>query len=65
MQLYADICLAAMGLSLIFLLFGLFKPWVMLWWEDRQNRKKVIKVYGFAAIFFFVLYELLTKIYSL
>ncbi|QSE98284.1 hypothetical protein [Fulvivirga lutea] len=65
MQLFADISLAACGVSLLFLLIGLFKPWYMLWWEDRQNRKKVIKVYGFAALLFFVIYEVLTKIYSL
>jgi hypothetical protein len=32
--------------SLIFLLSGLYKPWIVLWWEDVQTRKKVIKVYG-------------------
>ena len=36
--------------SLFFLFIGLFKPWAMLWWEDVQNRRKVIKVYGLAAI---------------
>jgi hypothetical protein len=35
--------------SLLFLMVGLYKPWVMLWWEDVQNRRKVIKVYGLAA----------------
>lgn len=36
--------------ALLFLMIGLFKPWMMLWWEDVQNRRKVIKVYGLAAI---------------
>jgi hypothetical protein len=36
--------------SLAFLIVGLFKPWLMLWWEDLQNRRKVIKVYGIIAI---------------
>ena len=36
--------------SLIFLGIGLYKPWTMLWWEDVQNRRKVIKVYGSVAI---------------
>ena len=35
---------------------GLFKPWIMLWWEDTQNRKKVLKVYGTAAVITFALY---------
>jgi hypothetical protein len=28
------------------LVLGLFKPWVVLWWEDTQYRMKVIIVYG-------------------
>lgn len=35
--------------SLIFLLIGLYKPWIMLWWEDKQNRRKVIRIYGVIA----------------
>jgi hypothetical protein len=35
---------------LFFLVIGLFKPWAMLWWEDVQNRRKVIKVYGIAGL---------------
>ena len=42
--------------SLAFLVVGLFKPWMMLWWEDIQNRKKVIKVYGTAAAISYALY---------
>lgn len=42
--------------SLACLVIGLFKPWIMLWWEDIQNRKKVIKVYGTAAIISYALY---------
>jgi hypothetical protein len=42
--------------SMLFLLIGLYKPWVMLWWEDIQNRRKVIKVYGLAAALSFAVY---------
>lgn len=42
--------------ALLCLLIGLYKPWVMLWWEDIQNRKKVIQVYGTAALISYVLY---------
>jgi hypothetical protein len=35
---------------------GLFKPWMMLWWEDVQNRRKILKVYGISAAIFFVIY---------
>lgn len=42
--------------ALLCVVLGLFKPWMMLWWEDVQNRKKVIKVYGTAAIVSYALY---------
>lgn len=42
--------------ALLCVVIGLFKPWIMLWWEDVQNRKKVIKVYGTAAIISYGLY---------
>jgi hypothetical protein len=40
----------------LFLVIGLFKPWVMLWWEDVQNRKKIILVYGSISLFFMLAY---------
>ncbi|MDX1627832.1 MAG: hypothetical protein R3345_03980 [Fulvivirga sp.] len=60
MQFYADICLAVVLICLIFIAVGLYRPWVMLWWEDTQNRRKVLKIYGGAALIFFVAYLLLT-----
>ncbi len=42
--------------SVLFLFFGLIKPWLLLWWEDTQNRRKVIKVYGSVAIIFYLIY---------
>jgi hypothetical protein len=49
-------CLLLSETSVLFLVIGLLKPWLMLWWEDVQNRRKIIKVYGSVAIFFYVLY---------
>ena len=43
----------------VFLAIGLWKPWIMLWWEDTQNRKKVIKVYGTLALIFYLTYWIL------
>jgi hypothetical protein len=43
----------------ILLLLGLFKPWALLWWEDVQNRGKVIKLYGSISLVFFTLYMIL------
>jgi hypothetical protein len=48
--------------SLVLLLIGLFKPWVTLWWEDIQNRKKVITLYGSIAFASFLMYEVLNLI---
>jgi hypothetical protein len=42
-------------MSLLFLLLGLVKPWWLLWWEDTQNRLKVIKLYGGIALVSYVL----------
>jgi hypothetical protein len=42
--------------SLAFIAIGLWRPWVMLWWEDLSNRRKVIKVYGTIAIIFYAIY---------
>jgi len=46
-------------ISLALLVFGLFKPWMMLWWEDVQNRKKVIRLYGSIFIVCYSLYRIL------
>jgi len=43
-------------ISLLFIGIGLWRPWVMLWWEDLSNRRKIIKVYGTVAIVFYALY---------
>jgi hypothetical protein len=42
--------------SLASLLAGLYKPWIVLWWEDVQNRKKVIAVYGTILLITAVVY---------
>lgn len=42
--------------SLLFLVIGMIKPWMLLWWEDTQNRRKVLKVYGALALFFYLIY---------
>lgn len=39
----------------LLLIVGLFRPWTVLWWEDVQNRRKVINWYGTATLLFYVL----------
>ena len=47
----------------LFLIIGLIKPWAMLWWEDTQNRIKVIRAYGSLAILFGIAYYLIRTFY--
>jgi hypothetical protein len=42
--------------AFVFLVIGLFKPWMMLWWEDIQNRRKVIQLYGTVALVSLITY---------
>ncbi len=39
-------------------LFGLYRPWLALWWLDQANRKKVLTYYGLPLLALFVLYVL-------
>lgn len=50
------LCLLVSIAAVLFLLIGLIRPWMMLWWEDVQNRRKVIKIYGTVAILFYAIY---------
>jgi hypothetical protein len=57
---YVRLLILYLGMaSTLFLLIGLYKPWSVLWWEDFQNRMKVIKVYGTLMIVFFAVYYVL------
>lgn len=48
--------------SFVCMLLGLIKPWMLLWWEDVQNRRKVIKLYGTTGILFLIVYWILNNI---
>jgi hypothetical protein len=52
-QLFFLLCAVACAM---FLAIGLYKPWIMLWWEDVQNRRKVIKVYGSIGLACYAIY---------
>ena len=43
----------------LLLVLGLVKPWIVLWWEDTQNRKKVLLVYGTVILASLLAYVLL------
>ncbi len=59
MQYFEVLILFLTITCVLFLIIGLIKPWAMLWWEDMQNRSKVIKAYGSLAILFGVMYYIL------
>jgi hypothetical protein len=44
------------------LIVGLFRPWIMLWWEDTQTRKKIFQLYGTVAAVTFIIYRILLLI---
>ena len=57
---YVRLLVLYLGLAgTLFLLIGLYQPWAVLWWEDIQNRKKVIQVYGTLTLIFFIAYYVL------
>ena len=56
MEFVQQLFLYVSFISLVFLVIGLYKPWIMLWWEDLQNRRKVIKIYGIMALVSYALH---------
>lgn len=59
MQSIRLFCLLLSLACLLSLIIGLFKPWLLLWWEDVQNRKKIILIYGSLSLIFFIAYIVL------
>jgi hypothetical protein len=56
-EVLAYLALSSSGVSVLFIFLGFYKPVLMLWWEDVQNRKKVLKYYGTAAVLFYLMYR--------
>ncbi len=48
-----------LGSALLFLLLGFYRPYLVLWWEDVQNRRKVLRVYGTIVLITGTVYLLL------
>lgn len=46
----------------LLLLAGLYKPWWVLWWMARQNRKKVLRYYGIPLTILLLLYLVLSLV---
>ncbi len=56
------LCKAGFYTCLLGMIVGLYQPWLVLWWLDRQNRKTVLKAYGTGAIAFVLLTSFLAMI---
>jgi hypothetical protein len=50
-------------LSLIALVMGFIRPVYVLWFLDRCNRLKVLKLYGVPSVVFFVIFMLLDYVF--
>lgn len=56
LEAVALIFLILAWLSLLFFLAGLIRPVLVLWFLDRMNRLKVIKIYGLSFLIFIGIY---------
>ncbi|MCS6973045.1 MAG: hypothetical protein N2044_01180 [Cyclobacteriaceae bacterium] len=45
--------------AFLLLILGFYRPWVVLWWEDVQNRRKVLHIYGTIGMGAMLIYFLL------
>ena len=41
-------------------LFGLYRPWLALWWLPVSNRKKVLQTYGLTTLGLLISYIILS-----
>lgn len=46
-------------MGLILLAGGLYKPWIMLWWMEKQSRRQVFNLYGTITLISFLIYTTL------
>ncbi len=62
MKLLISFVYYLMWTSLILTVFGLFKPWLALWWADYSNRKQVLQYYGTTFLLLLIMYIIMTGI---
>lgn len=58
MEFIRSLIILILLLDLLLLLIGMIQPTVAVWWEDVQNRRRVLKIYGTSGIILLVLYLL-------
>jgi uncharacterized membrane protein YidH (DUF202 family) len=50
MGFLSTLLLLLLAADLLLLIAGLIRPTLVIWWEDIQNRRRVIKIYGRVAL---------------
>lgn len=50
MEVFISITSIGIYTCLLILIIGIYKPWVALWWMEKQNRKLVLVYYGTSLI---------------
>lgn len=45
-------------------LFGLYRPWLALWWLPMSNRKMVLERYGLITLGLWTVYVVVSRLYS-
>jgi len=62
LQAFILFCQIMLMISILCLIAGLYKPVLVLWFLDRMNRWKVIKVYGGMGLLWLLIWVLLGMI---
>lgn len=60
MNLIRNLALSVVVITGILIIYGFFKPWVVLWWEPVQTRRRIIKLYGTVFVLTLVVYILIS-----
>lgn len=56
MSYWKGFFLSLATMAALSLLIGLYRPWVVLWWMERQNRLRVFRLYGSIGLIAFLIY---------
>ena len=60
MQIASSLTFYLFVILMIVVLIGLYRPSIVLWWEDVRPRKKVLKYYGILGSVCLLIYMILT-----
>ncbi len=61
MELLRDLIFILAVFNFLLLSVGLYRPWIVLWWRRRQNRRQVIQLYGMLGLVLLLLAVLFSR----